>query len=513
MNLIDKRRLAWLLLLLLSIALHLWGLGERTFHHDEAIHGWFTSNLAYKGEYRYDPTYHGPFMYFFGSAVFWLLGDSDFTARLITAIFGIGLLRVAWSLRRPFGAYAAWWAGLLLTISPLMLYYGRFFRHDIIEFFVASSAFMCLYAALRKPGNLLLWSWFGVFTGLAFATKENAYVTLIILLATLLLIALIFGFGEYLRLVWRFFIERWREIAVAIAWFLIITITLYTSFFQFPEDWIFPVKAIRYWTEQHDLERVGGPWWYHFFRLLQYEFLILIAAFVWIFRRKKLRPVETGLFIFGMLSLAMYAYLGEKVAWLGIHQIWAFIPLAAAQLARTFGPKGSWWSKLLISVGVLLTIFTSLTANFLLHEITPDQHKVESLHYVQASPEVKNIAELILMTAPKGEKPAAMIKSVHAWPLVWYLRHASIHWDINGEMDEPTIIVLDPENEKQACLKLDCINMSYTRHRYPAKSWWLPENKRPTALEYLRYLLTRVPWIAVQSSDVVVLQRDTSTPD
>ena len=33
------------------------------------------------------------------------------------------------------------------------------------------------------------------------------------------------------------------------------------------------------------------PWWYHFFRLIQYEFLILAAATAWIVRRRRLRPV------------------------------------------------------------------------------------------------------------------------------------------------------------------------------------------------------------------------------
>ena len=54
------RHWPWLLLVVLSLALHLWGLGERTLHHDESIHAKLSWDLATSGAYRYDPTYHGP---------------------------------------------------------------------------------------------------------------------------------------------------------------------------------------------------------------------------------------------------------------------------------------------------------------------------------------------------------------------------------------------------------------------------------------------------------------------
>ena len=48
----------------LSAALHLVGLGERSFHHDEAIHAKLSYDLAFAKSYRYDPTYHGPLLYY-----------------------------------------------------------------------------------------------------------------------------------------------------------------------------------------------------------------------------------------------------------------------------------------------------------------------------------------------------------------------------------------------------------------------------------------------------------------
>ena len=66
-------------------------------------------------------------------------------------------------------------------------------------------------------------------------------------------------------------------------------------------------------------------------------------------RRRRMRQLEWALLLFALSSVAMYCYLGEKVPWLGVHQVWAFLPLAGMQLARTFGPHGRWWSRALFA--------------------------------------------------------------------------------------------------------------------------------------------------------------------
>ena len=105
-----RRWAPWLALLALSLGLHLFDLGGRSYHHDEAIHAHAAYNLANNGIYRYDPTYHGPLLYYLVAGTFLSpLGDSDFTARLPVAVAGVLLIAVAFSLRRPLGGRAAWW--------------------------------------------------------------------------------------------------------------------------------------------------------------------------------------------------------------------------------------------------------------------------------------------------------------------------------------------------------------------------------------------------------------------
>jgi cobalt-zinc-cadmium resistance protein CzcA len=89
--------------------------------------------------------------------------------------------------------------------------------------------------------------------------------------------------------------------------------------------------------------------------------------------------------------------------------VWAFLPLAGLQLARTFGPQGAWWSRTLASIGLLATVVTTITANFILDEISPNLKRAEALIYVQTSPELLVPMDDVLRLADEGQDPAAAV--------------------------------------------------------------------------------------------------------
>jgi uncharacterized protein (TIGR03663 family) len=539
------RIIAWLLLVVVAVTLHLWGLGERTLHHDESIHANAAYELLNNGHYRYDPTYHGPLLYYLTSVSFALFSDTDFTARLPIAIAGIMMIAVAWSLRRPFGERAAWWTGLLFTISPTCLYYGRFLRMDILEMVCASAACVAIYRACH--GRPIAWLWAGLWAGLAVATKENCYVTAAI-------VGLVWGLmvswawarpqlpsllrrkesangistvgeeseqagGErrvdpieaikelinrHRDWLWR---HRYGLIGASAVTFLVVT-PLYTVGFRYPEDWLFPVKAISYWWGQHSVQRVAGPPWFHLPRLIQYELLPILLAFVWVWRRRwRLRQSEVALALFGVVSIAMYCYLGEKVPWLGVHQVWAFFPLAGAQLARTFGPGGRWWSRAVAGLTVALTAIICVVACFVTDEISPRLSRVESLVFVQTSPELLPVVESGRQLADQGERPIASVSSEAGWPLTWYWRGLPVWWSEPQPGSQPPLVICDPLDELEV---RKTVGPGYSREVIPLRSWWVP-NRLATPRELLRYLLTRAPWGSIGSTDVVVLRR-TSEP-
>ena len=498
------RRLPWVLLLLLSAVLHLTVLGQRSFHHDEAIHAKSAWDLAESGLYHYDPTYHGPLLYMLTAASFRVAGDTDFTARLPIALAGIALIWVAWALRRPLGERAAWWTGLLATLSPITLYYGRFLRMDVLELLVASAAAVAGWRVLR--GRRSAWPWFGLWTGLAFATKENAYVTAVLVAAVAAALAAGSGLRRAVPAAASWLLgERWGLItAVAVA--ATVTTLLYTVGFHHPGDWFFPGRAVSYWWGQHHAQRVAGPWWYHLPRLAQYEFFPILAALAWALRRRaRLGRLEAALLLFGFASVAMYAYLGEKVPWLGVHQVWAFLPLAGLQLGRTFGPHGRWWSRSLAAAGLAATAAISVSASFLTDEISPNLKRVETLVYVQTCPEVKGVVEEGRAAAAAGADPAAAVAGEAGWPLSWYWRAPTpVWWSMPKPGMRPPLVLVNPDQEAEA---RRILGPGYTAERVPLRAWWLLEGSDPSLGDVLRYLVTRRPWSPIGATEFVVLRR------
>jgi uncharacterized protein (TIGR03663 family) len=498
----------WVLLVLFSLALHLWDLDERSYHHDEAIHAHAAHIILKEGRYQYDPTYHGPLLYFLTAATFIVGGENDFTARLPIALSGVALIAVAWSLRRPFGPRAAWWMGLLASISPIYLYYGRFLRMDILEALVASAAFVALWRASR--GSSRAWLWFGVWVGLAFATKENAFVTSAIAVGVVGLVLVHRGLRQMGPTVVGWIVEhRWHLLA-AVAAAVVVTVPLFTVGFRHPGDWFFPYKAISYWWGQHAMERVAGPPWYHLPRLALYEFLPIIAGLAWAVRRgRKMRTLEWSLLLFGLGSVGMYCYLGEKVPWLGVHQVWAFIPLAGLQLARTFGPHGVWWSRSLATVGLALTMVTTVVANFVLDEISPHRERVEAIIYVQTSPEIKAPVREAYELAAQGVDPVAAVGGQAGWPLSWYWRDLPVWWSDPASGKRPPLIFCSPESLPEVRRRL---GYGYESTRLPLRSWWVMEASKPSLGDIVRYVFTRRPWGVIGSTDTILLRRTDEQP-
>src|SRR5512147_2738857 len=80
-------------LLLVALVLRLYLLDQKPQHHDESIHAFFSWKITQDGlgDYKYDPVYHGPVLYYSSAFFLWLI-DSDFGSRLSAVTFGMGVL-------------------------------------------------------------------------------------------------------------------------------------------------------------------------------------------------------------------------------------------------------------------------------------------------------------------------------------------------------------------------------------------------------------------------------------
>ncbi len=137
----------FILILILTIFLRFWTLDLKLLHHDEAIHSWFSYELLTKGTWMYDPSYHGPFLYYVTAGMFSIFGDSDLVARLLPALFGTLLNSLVYCIYRIgyINKKQTLLACLFIALSPDMVYFSRFLRHDIFMLFFT---FLLLVAIL-----------------------------------------------------------------------------------------------------------------------------------------------------------------------------------------------------------------------------------------------------------------------------------------------------------------------------------------------------------------------------
>ncbi len=151
---ITLERLLWLGLILVAIWTRFWDLGYRAQHHDESLHSYY-SWLFGSGEraYVHHPLMHGPFLFHANALVYKLFGASDTTSRLVPALFGVAIVAMPWLLRSKnlLGRWGALAGGFMLLISPSMLYYTRYIRHD--PYMVAGCLLLAIaiFRYLEKP--------------------------------------------------------------------------------------------------------------------------------------------------------------------------------------------------------------------------------------------------------------------------------------------------------------------------------------------------------------------------
>ncbi len=463
----KKYKTSGFLILLFALLIRLFDLGERVFHHDESIHASFTLKLLETGQYKYDPAYHGPFLFHSTAVIFHFLGINDTTARLIPVFFGVAAILLLFLLKKELGERGVLWSAFLLSFSPSMVYFSRFFRNDMIIVFCTLATVIGgirylenLHSSKRYPYLILV-----TFSlAIAVSSKENAY-----------LVILMFGAYAGIYFLYRLYSD-WKkeklglkktlflkisaispflpEILISGTLFVFIVMLFYTSLFRTPET-LFSIveRAFSHWMEMHRIERIGGPFYFYVPILLVYESPILIFGIAGIVHFLKKQGKNASFFLFvsywAIASLLLYSYLQEKVPWLVVHIVLPFGILAGAYLGDFFSrmpgrrqenfsdagvissgtdkkfTSGMKYSRahILIAGILIFTLIISLaqciSVNFY-RSMDPD----ELMTYSQASPDIRELMEKIggFNQGPETLRIAVVDSENLYWPLPWYLR-------------------------------------------------------------------------------------------
>lgn len=421
----------------------------RPMHTDEAVNAIKFGKLWERGAYKYDPNeHHGPTLAYATLALNRLTGAPDFVhftetrLRAVAVVFGIGLILLLPLVTDGLGRNATICAGFLTAISPAMVFYSRYYIHEMLLIFFA---FLALAGGWRNwRGGKFGWALItGAAVGLMMATKETFVINLAAATGALIVNGL-----------WNRWLDAAPEretqkrislktITAALVVWLVVMVLFFSSFLTNAAG---PLDSLR--TYLPWLSRAGGesphihPWHFYLTRLLWFhtgsgpvwtEALILglaVMGSVAAFRRKGLADANATFVrfvtLYSFALLAAYSLIAYKTPWC-LLSFWHGMVLLAG--VGAVGIMSSVKRKVVkIAVGFLLL---AGAAHLLWQAVETDfvypADRRNPYVYAHSSPNVKALAAKIRGLAavhPDGNRMLVKVMAPGSdyWPLPWYLR-------------------------------------------------------------------------------------------
>ncbi len=424
-------------------------LNERPMHTDEAILAMKFADFQQTGHFQYDPKdFHGPGLHYLTQAWSKLAGwgeplswtEAQF--RTVPAVCGLLLILTTFLLRDALGRLGTGLAMLIMAVSPMMVYYSRYFIMEVpLVLFVALSI-----AALWRwsQGGGFWWLLVAGFSlGMQHATKETFVLNVAAAAAGFMVAKLVVGdfapkqngfsmgpaSSQRGRSAWV-----WVGLAAAIT-----SVVLYSGFFK---DW----KAVQEsaTTYLSYLERSGGsghekPWHYYLSLIFWRKdtqtwseamigglgIIGMLHAFLGNHQKNTSRQAFlVFLSVYTLVLFGLYSFLAYKTPWSILAAQHALTLLAGVGAAALFGlfqgRIASLTLKILFGVGLYhLVAQTSLAIHlYAADQRNPYVYSHTSTNLMRLLPLVRELQK----TAPDGAFEVLVINRDAGWPLPWYWR-------------------------------------------------------------------------------------------
>ena len=181
----------YIIILVFAIFTRFHVLGERVMSHDESLHTRYSYNLYADGNFQHTPLMHGPVLFHATAFSYHLFGADDFSSRIYAAALGVMLVMFPILFRRWLGRWGAVIASTLLLISPLIMYYNRYIRHDTPSILFGMIMVYCVMMYINGPERLRRRSRWLYILAIAMilnlGSKETAFIYIAIILSFLIL--------------------------------------------------------------------------------------------------------------------------------------------------------------------------------------------------------------------------------------------------------------------------------------------------------------------------------------
>ena len=431
-----------------ALALRVPKLAQRPMHSDEAVNAVKFKKLLEEGFYCYDPCeYHGPtlnYLTLIGTTLSGIEGFtniSEFTLRIVPVFFGVLLILLLLLLADGLGRFIVVTAAVLTAISPAMVFYSRYYIHEmlLVTFTFGAITCGCRYTQSKK----LIWAILtGVFLGLMYATKETSVIAFASMIAALILTRIFrksqddpsSNFTGYIKPV---------PVMAAIACAVIVSYIFYSSFFTNPRGFLDSFRAYAVYINRAGQNQLHAHPWYYYLKMLIYskygrgpvwsEGLIVLLAgigFIAAMTKKGLSGVNSNLLkFFAFYTLFMtvfYSAISYKTPWCMLSFLHGMILLAGVGVVSIIKLQKSIIPKVLISLILIAGCGHLLWQGYLANFKYPADPRNPYV-YAHTSTDIFPIVDRLEDLA--DVHPDAHNMEVHIiapgddhWPFPWYLR-------------------------------------------------------------------------------------------
>lgn len=438
---------------LLALVLRLPQLDRRPMHQDEAVHAIKFQELWETGRYVYDPRdFHGPTIYYAALPIAWVSGvhsfakTSEWTFRLVTVIFGVGLILLLPLVADGLGRAATAWAALLTAASPAFAFYSRYYIQETPLVFFTFAAIACGWRFLRS--GKAIWALLaGLSVGLMHATKETCVLALGAAVGAMVLTGWLRRGDRDVAVFAALRGEPKRVASVPALAALTAIVTSAALLSGFGTNW--PGALDGYRAYGHYLERSDGAGlhnhpWYYYFQLLLYthrapgpiwsEALILLLALVGgvavVRNRRAATPAAafgSFMLIYTVLLTLAYCVIAYKTPWCALGFLNGLVLLAgigAAELVAAIRPRPA---RAAVAAGLLAAAaqlawqaWCSCT-----RFAADNRNPYVYAHPVTGAVDLANYVEALSAHHPDGRNMLVMVCTSEYWPLPWYLRRVT----------------------------------------------------------------------------------------
>jgi len=435
--------------LALALAFRLASAGVRPVHHDEANQAVKFGELLETGDYRYDRNdHHGPTLYYLTLPAAWARGQATFaslderTLRAVPALFGACLILLFVPLARGLGRPAVAAAALLAALSPVLVYYSRFYIQESLFAFFALAFLIAVGRFAEHPSRMAAVGG-GLAAGLAYATKETS---IIVLPAIVVAAALARGMARNAGGGERSSTPadarvRLRRIALGAVVAVVTAFVFYSSFFRYPGGLLESVRAFGvYFGRGLDAGPHVQPFGYYA-RMLAFsssgglvwsEALILGLAVAGMIASGRKAPAAGAGFwpryvaLYSLVAFVAFSAVRYKTPWNVVPFHVGFVLMAGVGTAVLLGSLRSRAWKVVAALA-LAAVVTHLGVQSWRASFRYPADPRNPYVYAHTVPDFLRLVQRVTdVSALHPDRRAMPVKVVagpyEQWPLPWYLR-------------------------------------------------------------------------------------------